>query len=108
MPACERLRQSFIVSGKSPKAPQPPERALHHPATWQQHEPSFCLRMFDDFQLDALVLPRWEHLPGTRRHGEAEYRISVAQHLPAPGAATVCAVTANHAAAHQFASVAPP
>lgn len=48
------LRQSFIVARQTSEARRPPEGALDHPPTRQQHKALLCFREFDDFQPDAV------------------------------------------------------
>lgn len=52
----QRLRQVLIVTRQAPEPGRPPERALHHPAAWQQHEALLGLRELDHLQPDALRL----------------------------------------------------
>ncbi len=56
MNACQRLRQAFIVAGKSPEPTCPGEIPFHDPAFWQQHEPALGRLQLDHLQSDAVGL----------------------------------------------------
>lgn len=55
MEGAESSGEALVVAGQTPEAGGPCEASLHHPAARQQDKASFCLSMFDHFQLDAML-----------------------------------------------------
>lgn len=54
MKAGEGGVQSFVISGQASKACRPAKRALHDPASWQEHKAALGFGEFDDLQSYAL------------------------------------------------------
>lgn len=56
MPARECFAQAFVITGKPTEAAQPAERSLDHPSARQQHESFLGFAVFDNLQLDAVIV----------------------------------------------------
>ena len=58
MKSGEGFGESFVVPCQPAEAGCPSNASLHHPAAGQQHETTFGLRLFDYFQLYAVLFSR--------------------------------------------------